>query len=639
MRRFTISLFSIFGLLFIPFAPAMAQTFPGFPMAIYGIVTIDSVNAGTDTVVKIYNGSVAAENLIDNITVGASGAYGGGTATDGKLTIPATATGTLVFTVTETDRVDADADVETTVATASLTLTTNVTGDCPAVTALAYVAGAVCNYTIAISETLPDKPTGLNALQQSATSILLSWTEGAGADSVKVSRSTDGVTYTQIAAGQTGTTYTDSTLSAYTQYYYKLKSTNEAGDSTNFSTAAQDTTFIIAPTGVSATAASSSSITVSWTAVTGALSYKVYRAGSEITSGVTSTSYTNTGLSASTTYSYTVAAVNADGTTAQSSSASATTSGGGGGGGGGSSYTPPTPTVPGTPAPAPPPAVTTVPAPSAPASGGTVASVAQAPAISTDVGEVKLVKDPNSPKVYLVKDGKKVWIPNEKVFLASGFKWDQIQTVEGAGISTVATTTVIKSPIDNKVYEINSDGSKAWIPNESAFFAKGYNWSDVVIMPTENVLAYTEKTSLKVVKIESPSYGYLNVRSGAGTQNERISSVEHGAAYNVLEEKNGWYKIEYGAGKTGWIHGGYTTEVKSAAPPAVAPSHPAVSGKTVTINVSALNLRSSAEVGANNKIGVVRAGETYTVLEDNASGWIKIKVGETEGWVASKYTK
>ena len=136
MRRFTISLFSIFGLLFIPFAPAMAQTFPGFPMAIYGIVTIDSVNAGTDTVVKIYNGSVAAENLIDNITVGASGAYGGGTATDGKLTIPATATGTLVFTVTETDRVDADADVETTVATASLTLTTNVTGDCPAVTAL-----------------------------------------------------------------------------------------------------------------------------------------------------------------------------------------------------------------------------------------------------------------------------------------------------------------------------------------------------------------------------------------------------------------------------------------------------------------------------------------------------------------------
>lgn len=87
---------------------------------------------------------------------------------------------------------------------------------------------------------------------------------------------------------------------------------------------------LTAPTGVSASATSSSSITVSWNAVTGATGYYVYRSASS--SGTftqvgspTTTSFTNTGLSANTTYFYRVAAYNSGGTGAQSSTASATT--------------------------------------------------------------------------------------------------------------------------------------------------------------------------------------------------------------------------------------------------------------------------------------------------------------------------
>src|SRR5207244_10885315 len=77
-----------------------------------------------------------------------------------------------------------------------------------------------------------------------------------------------------------------------------------------------------------ASAVSSSQINLSWTASSdnvGVSGYRVYRNGTQIaTTGATS--FANTGLSPSTTYSYTVAAYDAAGNlSAQSSPASATT--------------------------------------------------------------------------------------------------------------------------------------------------------------------------------------------------------------------------------------------------------------------------------------------------------------------------
>ena len=105
------------------------------------------------------------------------------------------------------------------------------------------------------------------------------------------------------------------------------------------------TTTISVPTDLSTIVISTSQIDLSWTAVDGAVSYKVYRDGANVGSP-TSNSYSDTGLSSNTTYSYTVLAVDADaGETSQCSVVSATTNsvagGGGGGGGGGSAIQPP----------------------------------------------------------------------------------------------------------------------------------------------------------------------------------------------------------------------------------------------------------------------------------------------------------
>jgi hypothetical protein len=82
------------------------------------------------------------------------------------------------------------------------------------------------------------------------------------------------------------------------------------------------------PTGLTATSVSSSQINLSWNVSSdnvGVTGYKVYRSGTQIAT-VAGTSYQQTGLSPSTTYTYTVAAYDAAGNmSAQSASASATT--------------------------------------------------------------------------------------------------------------------------------------------------------------------------------------------------------------------------------------------------------------------------------------------------------------------------
>ncbi|KQX47704.1 MULTISPECIES: glycoside hydrolase family 18 protein [unclassified Streptomyces] len=88
------------------------------------------------------------------------------------------------------------------------------------------------------------------------------------------------------------------------------------------------------PTGLAAGSPTSTTVPLTWTAVSGATSYNVYRGATKVQT-VTGTSATATGLTASTAYTFQVSAVNAAGESAKSAAVSATTTSGGGGGGGG----------------------------------------------------------------------------------------------------------------------------------------------------------------------------------------------------------------------------------------------------------------------------------------------------------------
>jgi hypothetical protein len=201
---------------------------------------------------------------------------------------------------------------------------------------------------------VPSPPTGLTATASSSSAIGLSWSavtppancsiSGYSVYGSVTSGFTPGST-NLIASGLTGTTYADTGLAASTTYYYKVEATDAVGASVA-SAQASTTTLAVscsavpsAPTGLTATATSSSTIGLSWSAVTppancSVSGYSVYGSTTSgftpgstnlIASGLTGTTYTNTGLSASTTYYYKVEATDVDGTSAASTQQSAET--------------------------------------------------------------------------------------------------------------------------------------------------------------------------------------------------------------------------------------------------------------------------------------------------------------------------
>jgi poly(3-hydroxybutyrate) depolymerase len=80
------------------------------------------------------------------------------------------------------------------------------------------------------------------------------------------------------------------------------------------------------PGGLAAGTTTSNSVTLSWSAASGATGYNVYRNGARVNaSPVTATGYTDSGLAASTTYSYQVSSTDSSGESALSSAVNATT--------------------------------------------------------------------------------------------------------------------------------------------------------------------------------------------------------------------------------------------------------------------------------------------------------------------------
>ncbi len=120
-----------------------------------------------------------------------------------------------------------------------------------------------------------------------------------------------------------------------------------------------DTTPPSTPTGLTVGTVTSSSVALSWTASTdnvGVKGYNVFRDGVNVASNFSGTSYTDSGLAASTTHSYTVQATDQAGNaSAQSNAVQATTSAG----------TPP-PTTPADPPSTPPPTTPANPSPNGP---------------------------------------------------------------------------------------------------------------------------------------------------------------------------------------------------------------------------------------------------------------------------------
>ena len=206
------------------------------------------------------------------------------------------------------------------------------TGACAVTLSSSTVVTAT--FTLSAADTTPPTaPAGLTATAVSASQINLSWpasTDKVGVTGYRVERCQGAgcTTFAQVAT-PTATTFNDSGLATLTSYSYRVRAADAAGNLSAYSItatistqAAPDTQAPTAPTGLIAAAASSSQINLSWTASidnVGVTGYRVERCqGANCTTFTqiatpTGTSFSDSGLSAGTTYRYRVRATDAAG--------------------------------------------------------------------------------------------------------------------------------------------------------------------------------------------------------------------------------------------------------------------------------------------------------------------------------------
>ena len=159
----------------------------------------------------------------------------------------------------------------------------------------------------------------------------LTWAAVDGAAKYEIYRSTQQSTGYSLLGTTTSTSYVNTGAAVGTTYYYKVRALNVDGAAGAYSSTVSGAAKAVAPAAptVTMTYSDSGKPKLTWSAVSGAASYRVYRSesrgtGYSLLGTTTSTSYVNTGAAVGKTYYYRVKAVNSAGTSAYSNIVSGT---------------------------------------------------------------------------------------------------------------------------------------------------------------------------------------------------------------------------------------------------------------------------------------------------------------------------
>lgn len=126
--------------------------------------------------------------------------------------------------------------------------------------------------------------------------------------------------------------------------------------------------------------------------------------------------------------------------------------------------------------------------------------------------------------------------------------------------------------------------------------------------------------------VNSPGDGFLNLRTGPGTQYNIIRKMFNGSSVEVLERSGGWVRVRHQSGAVGWAFRQYLVR-------------PEASGNWRTVYSPGdgyLNLRT----GPGTKYQIIMPmynGERVKVLDRNGN-WLKVRhESGTVGWAYRSY--
>ncbi|WP_042459078.1 SH3 domain-containing protein [Neobacillus dielmonensis] len=159
----------------------------------------------------------------------------------------------------------------------------------------------------------------------------------------------------------------------------------------------------------------------------------------------------------------------------------------------------------------------------------------------------------------------------------------------------------------------------------------GWVSSEFITKQSETAPVTTKKTTSDTVgTITADS---LNVRSGTSYNSSIVGTVSNGESYPIMEEKNGWTKIEYKPGNYGWVASWYINNKMSDKE-----NGQASKASKITILQDGTNIRTSPDVQSD---VMLRAdeGEQFPVISV-LNDWYLVKLdngktGYVAGWVVT----
>jgi fibronectin type 3 domain-containing protein len=190
-----------------------------------------------------------------------------------------------------------------------------------------YKTGTSTTYS-SFSSVVSAKPTltvpgSAKAAASSYNSVLTSWAAVSGASGYEVYRATSSAGAYSLVGSTISTSFNNAALTTNSTYYYKIRAYRTIGTTKvygSYSAVVSAKPTLAVPGSVKAVSSSYNSISTSWTEVSGASGYEVYRATSStgtysLVGSTISTSFNNAVLTTNSTYYYKIRAYRTIGTT------------------------------------------------------------------------------------------------------------------------------------------------------------------------------------------------------------------------------------------------------------------------------------------------------------------------------------
>ncbi|QGQ47378.1 SH3 domain-containing protein [Metabacillus sediminilitoris] len=186
-----------------------------------------------------------------------------------------------------------------------------------------------------------------------------------------------------------------------------------------------------------------------------------------------------------------------------------------------------------------------------------------------------------------------------------------------------ATVTVVKE--QSNWMQIKTNSLQGWVHSDYLKFDS----IDSAKTPSEDS---SSTNSNKLNTSGTVTATSLTVRNSGALSGKVVGSVRKGTKVTIIEEKNDWYKINYGTNKSGWVSSRYISKTADSS------NNPSNndSKKKVKIIYDGTNIRS----GASTNYSVVKranSGDLFEIIE-TVGDWYKIKLGNSNtgyiaGWV------